>query len=923
MLEHSRSLPNDCRTDKNDKSSPEASSSNNVEKLRAHHMIASGQHPDKWQAGTAKASTSGLDGQSTRQIEDCSSECKEISVLSNAWDKGKYQLSPEEERWLMELLRSIPIGENGQRVPRVDLATTFTPDHLILVGGMKKFTKWLKGGTSHAKDHKFHHLADIHYAQDQYKLAEAMYKYILADYEGQMLSPDDSRIERVRKNLASIAEKFGQPLENYVGQQFGDYRLVKLLGKGGFGEVYLGECHLSGEHTDGPTRVAIKVLLNEHLKKPEEVNQFRKEAGILAGLRHPHIVQVRGFDVKSGVPYLVMECVEGGTLRQAHPRGTCLSLEQVLTYMKQTASALQHVHERKLMHLDLKPENLLLGAEGKVLLSDFGLVRDVHNTTSRRTQEQGGARGTYPYMAPAYMLGGPPSPKCDQYALAAMVYEWVSGKLPFQGLDIQIYSRHEQGYDPEPLHESIPNLSHEIEAALFRALEKNPEERFVDVKRFTEIFEQACRSSEQEEQAPQEHNWERLGYRLDDETWLASKDGKAFPNKHLHDFIETSAGKSWSDAHLEEWIKDKDEYMEYNAHKLLETEPGKAWFEKHGKEWMNSETGKIFMSWHAHKFLETEPGSAWFDQHGNEWIESYAGKKYMSRYMHLLIRTESGKVWAENGGLAAWIQSASCKQYRRRNVHRLLETEPGKDWFGEYGRKWIKGSDGKFDGQIYMMDFAHLLIGTEVGKNWFNKYGIKWLNSYIGEAFMEKKGVEFLNTEVGKEWLFGPHGESWLGSDAGQAFMEKKGDEFLNTEVGKERLFGPHGESWLGSDAGKSFMKEKGVEFLNTEVGKEWAEKGGLEGWLQSHSGKEYMAWHAHELLETEAGKAWAEKGGLEVWLRSDSGKKYMERYAYKLTKVLGYRPDDETWLASEDGGAFLKEHIHRVCGDSFWKEVV
>jgi hypothetical protein len=94
------------------------------------HMRMFGQKNDQ-QAYTNEAFTSELDGQSTRQTEDCSSECKEVSVLPNVWDKGKYKLSPDEERWL----KSIPMGENGQRVPRVELSTTFTPDRLILVGG--------------------------------------------------------------------------------------------------------------------------------------------------------------------------------------------------------------------------------------------------------------------------------------------------------------------------------------------------------------------------------------------------------------------------------------------------------------------------------------------------------------------------------------------------------------------------------------------------------------------------------------------------------------------------------------------------------------------------------------------------------------------------------------------------------------------
>src|SRR5215470_9230510 len=154
-------------------------------------------------------------------------------------------------------------------------------------------------------------------------------------------------------------------MADHIGQQLGNYRLIRLLGQGGFAEVYLGEqVHLE-------TPAAIKVLSAR--LTTEEMEQFRQEARTIALLKHPHIVRLLDFGVEGDVPYLVMEYAAGGTLRQRYPKGTRLSPETIVPYVQQVASALQYAHTQKLIHRDVKPENMLLGANGEVLLSDFGI----------------------------------------------------------------------------------------------------------------------------------------------------------------------------------------------------------------------------------------------------------------------------------------------------------------------------------------------------------------------------------------------------------------------------------------------------------------------------------------------------------------------------------------------------------------------
>src|SRR5579859_7111504 len=136
-----------------------------------------------------------------------------------------------------------------------------------------------------------------------------------------------------------------------VGQQLGNYRLLRLLGAGGFAEVYL------GEHQHLGTQAAIKVLSAK--LNAEGTERFRDEARTIARLRHLHIVRVLDFGVEGNVPFLVMENAPGGTLRQRHPKGSRLPPGQIASYLKQLASALQYAHDHHRIHRDVKPENML------------------------------------------------------------------------------------------------------------------------------------------------------------------------------------------------------------------------------------------------------------------------------------------------------------------------------------------------------------------------------------------------------------------------------------------------------------------------------------------------------------------------------------------------------------------------------------
>lgn len=269
-----------------------------------------------------------------------------------------------------------------------------------------------------------------------------------------------------------------------IGQHFGNYRLLRLLGKGGFAEVYL------GEHRHLGTQAAIKVL-QAHLGSQADVESFRREAQTIAGLNHPHIMRVLDFDVEQGVPFLVMEYAPFGSLRTHHPRGQPLPLSLILLYMQQVASALQYAHQHKLVHRDVKPDNMLLRDERTVILSDFGIVTIAHSTTSLDTE--GGGAGTPGYMAPEQMHGAP-RPASDQYALGITLYEWISGHLPFRGTLLEMAMQHAMK-PPPSLVQQVPTLSPQIEQVVFKALAKEPQKRYPTIQAFATAFAQAAESA--------------------------------------------------------------------------------------------------------------------------------------------------------------------------------------------------------------------------------------------------------------------------------------------------------------------------------------------------------------------------------------------------------------------------------------------
>ena len=293
--------------------------------------------------------------------------------------------------------------------------------------------------------------------------------------------------------------------QNRMGQTLGNYRLVKLLGKGGYAEVYLAEnIHLG-------VQTAIKVLKLRDLDDLDQ-EKFRSEAKFMTTLEHPHIIKVLDYGIEvnqrgysdGSTPYIVMEYAPGGTLRKLYPHHTQMPLQEIASYTKQIAEALQYAHDKNIIHQDVKPENMLVRKPNDVALSDFGIAVSGLNTSNLQLQQAEILRkmahgepinipGTAPYLAPE-RLQGHTRRASDQYSLAVIVYEWLAGKRPFEGSDLEICLQHEKE-PPPPLARYNSSISPAIEQVIMKALAKSPDDRYKSVSDFATALDSAIQAS--------------------------------------------------------------------------------------------------------------------------------------------------------------------------------------------------------------------------------------------------------------------------------------------------------------------------------------------------------------------------------------------------------------------------------------------
>lgn len=283
-------------------------------------------------------------------------------------------------------------------------------------------------------------------------------------------------------------------MNDFSGQRLGNYRLIRLLGQGGFASVYL------GEHLYLKRPAAIKVLRAVLTEKEQE--RFLKEARLLANLSHPHIIRVLEFavtepetatqhaGVQENTPFLVMDYAPFGSLRTLYPAGRFVPLNTVIHNVRQAAEALQYAHEQNIIHRDIKPENLLMNERQEVMLSDFGLALFAPAADFLSLQ---GIAGTLRYAAPE-QLQGKPTFASDQYALGIVAYEWLCGSRPFAGDDVEVIMQHVSAPPPR-LRSKNPSISSALEGVVLKSLAKDPEQRHPTILDFAKALEGAARSA--------------------------------------------------------------------------------------------------------------------------------------------------------------------------------------------------------------------------------------------------------------------------------------------------------------------------------------------------------------------------------------------------------------------------------------------
>jgi serine/threonine protein kinase len=279
------------------------------------------------------------------------------------------------------------------------------------------------------------------------------------------------------------------------GREVGGCKLIRKIGSGGMGDVYLGEQIRVGNRS-----VAVKVVSPDDMTLHPDAaaniaRRFEREAAILGNLSHPNILPVHDSGIQDGMLYLVMEYAPDGSLADAlrggsaHPLSLPLSMPFALDIITQVAAALEYTHEKGIVHRDVKPGNVLIRVEPNghwhVLLADFGVARAAE-VDSQRTQ----VSGTFIYMAPE-QFSAKFSPASDQYALAVMTFQLLAGRPPFDG-DLASLTRAHMYEPPPSLHALNPDIPPTVEAVIARALSKDPAQRFPSVAQFAAALNAAA-----------------------------------------------------------------------------------------------------------------------------------------------------------------------------------------------------------------------------------------------------------------------------------------------------------------------------------------------------------------------------------------------------------------------------------------------
>ncbi|KAA0958366.1 Stk1 family PASTA domain-containing Ser/Thr kinase [Planococcus kocurii] len=249
----------------------------------------------------------------------------------------------------------------------------------------------------------------------------------------------------------------------------GRYKIKELIGGGGMSNVYLAHDMILDRD------IAIKILRYDFSNEEELRRRFQREALSTTSLAHPNIVNIFDVGEDESIHYLVMEYVPGKTLKEYIIEHSPVAPERAVEIMRQLASALAHAHHNQIVHRDIKPQNILMDAEGNVKISDFGIAMALSATSYTQTNS---VLGTVHYLSPEQARGGTANKKSDIYSLGIVMYELITGKLPFSGESaVSIALKHLQTETPS-LRDTVPSLPQSLENVVLKATAKNVQHRY-------------------------------------------------------------------------------------------------------------------------------------------------------------------------------------------------------------------------------------------------------------------------------------------------------------------------------------------------------------------------------------------------------------------------------------------------------------
>lgn len=257
--------------------------------------------------------------------------------------------------------------------------------------------------------------------------------------------------------------------DKYIGKILDDrYEIIELIGSGGMANVYKALCHRLNRYD------AVKIMRDETAANTELRRRFRAESQAVAMLSHPNIVSVYDVSHNDDVEYIVMELIDGITLKQYLQKKSVLDPSEVMDFTIQTAKALEHAHSKGIIHRDIKPQNIMLLKDGMIKVADFGIA-SLENTVE---ENNGETVGSVHYIAPEQARGEAPDARSDIYSLGIVMYEMLTGKLPYVGnSDVEVAVKH-MNTDPVTPRDIVPSIPEELERICLKAMNSNIDERY-------------------------------------------------------------------------------------------------------------------------------------------------------------------------------------------------------------------------------------------------------------------------------------------------------------------------------------------------------------------------------------------------------------------------------------------------------------